>query len=71
MLGKGGPRAYQDHFRGFKFHGVHARRDFFLHKKMMNKREARELELAIIDENRRAVYARQKNKGVGGKERHL
>ena len=30
----GGPRAYQDQFRGFKSHRVHARRGFFLHKKM-------------------------------------
>ena len=29
----GGPRAYQDLFRGFKSHRVHTRRDFFLHKK--------------------------------------
>ena len=28
----GGPRAYQDQFRGFKSHRVHARRDFFLHR---------------------------------------
>ena len=27
----GGPRAYQDQFRGFKSHRVHARRVFFLH----------------------------------------
>ena len=31
----GGPRAYQDHFfRGFKSHRVHARRGFFLDKKI-------------------------------------
>ena len=37
----GGPRAYQDQFRGFKSHRVHARRDFFLHKKMISgKRES-------------------------------
>ena len=29
----GGPRAYQDSFREFKYHRVHARRDFFLRKK--------------------------------------
>ena len=27
----GGPRAYQDRFREFKSHRVHARRGFFLH----------------------------------------
>ena len=38
----GGPRAYQDQFRGFKSHRVHARgRDFFLRKKMISgKRES-------------------------------
>ena len=30
----GGPRAYQDQFRGFKSHRVHARRDFFLHEEI-------------------------------------
>ena len=25
----GAPRAYQDQFRGFEFHRVYARRDFF------------------------------------------
>ena len=30
----GGPRAYQDQFRGFKSHGVHARRDFSLLKQI-------------------------------------
>ena len=29
----GDPRAYQDQFRGFKSHRVHARREVFLHKK--------------------------------------
>ena len=29
----GGPRAYQDQFRGFKSHRVHARNDFFLHER--------------------------------------
>ena len=29
----GGPRAYQDQFRGFKSHRVHARRGFFLYKR--------------------------------------
>ena len=28
----GGPRAYQDQFRGFESHRVHARKDFFLFK---------------------------------------
>ena len=28
----GGPRAYQDQFRGFKSHRVHARKGFFLHE---------------------------------------
>ena len=28
----GGPCAYQDQFGGFKFHRVHARKDFFLQK---------------------------------------
>ena len=50
----GGPRAYQDQFRGFKYHRVHARRDFFLLKKI-DWRKARERELATFDENRRAV----------------
>ena len=37
----GEPRAYQDQFRGFKSHRMHARRDFFLHKKMISgKRES-------------------------------
>ena len=37
----GGPRAYQDQFRGFKSHRVHARRDFFLHTKLISgKRES-------------------------------
>ena len=37
----GGPLAYQDQYRGFKSHRVHARRDFFLHKKMTSgKRES-------------------------------
>ena len=31
----GGPRAYQYQFRGFEAHRVHARRDFFLHKKLL------------------------------------
>ena len=36
-----GPRAYQDQFRGFKSHRVHARRDFFLNKKVISgKRES-------------------------------
>ena len=30
----GGPRAYQDQCRGFKSHRVHARRVFFLLKKI-------------------------------------
>ena len=37
----GGPRAYQDQLRGFKSHRVHARRDFFFHKKVISgKRES-------------------------------
>ena len=39
----GGPRVYQDQFRGFKSHRVHARRDFFLHKEI-DWRKARERE---------------------------
>ena len=36
----GGPRAYQDQFRGHKSHRVHARRDFFLYEQMISgKRE--------------------------------
>ena len=37
-----GPRAYQNQFRGFnKSHRVHARRDFFWHKKLISgKRES-------------------------------
>ena len=49
----GGPRAYQDQFRGFKSHRVHSR-GFFLHKKI-DKPKARERELATFDENRQAV----------------
>ena len=73
----GGPRAYQDQFRGFKSHRVHARRDFFLHKEI-DWRKARERELATLDENRRAVGTlnpvRHKNvkaRAGGGKGRHL
>ena len=29
----GGPRAYQDQFRGFKSHQVHACKGFFLHER--------------------------------------
>ena len=37
----GGPRAYRDQFRGFEYPRVHTRRDFFLHKKIINgKRES-------------------------------
>ena len=41
----GGPRAYQDQFRGFKSPRMHARtsRDFLLHKKI-DWRKARERE---------------------------
>ena len=31
VIDGGGPRAYQDQFRGFKSHRVHARRGCFLH----------------------------------------
>ena len=34
----GGPRAYQDLFRGFKYHRVHARRGFLLHNKLVGGR---------------------------------
>ena len=47
-------RAYQDHFRGFESHRAHARRGFFLHKKI-DQQKAREHELATSDKNRRAV----------------
>ena len=40
----GGPRAYQDQIREFKPHRVHARRDFFSHKEI-DQRKAREREL--------------------------
>ena len=50
----GGPRAYQNQFRGFKSQRVHVRRDFFLHKKN-GWRKAREREIATFDENGRAV----------------
>ena len=65
----GGPRAYQDQFRGVKSHRVHARRDFFLHKKRVIWRKARERELATSDDNRRAVGMQnpmrdKKNKGT-------
>ena len=50
----GGLRAYQDQFRGFKYHRVNARRDFFLHK-TIGQRKARERELATFDENRRTA----------------
>ena len=33
----GGPRAYEDQFRGFN-HRVHARRDFFFDKKMISRK---------------------------------
>ena len=50
----GSQRAYQYQLRGFKYHRVHARRAFFLHKKN-DSRKARERELSTFDENRRAV----------------
>ena len=41
VLVVGGPRADQDHFRGFKSHRAHARRGFFLYKKLdSGKRES-------------------------------
>ena len=49
----GGPRAYQDQYLGFMSHRVYAR-DIFLQRKV-DKRKARERELATFDENRRAV----------------
>ena len=73
----GGPRVYQDQFRGFKSHRVHARRDFFLHKKN-DWRKARERDLATFDEKSTSSgnsepYARQKMKARTGGEkgRHL
>ena len=50
----GGPRPYQDQFRRFKSRRVHARRGFFLHKQI-DQRKARDREVATFDENRRAV----------------
>ena len=53
----GGPRAYQDQFRGFKSHRVHTRKDFFFAQKTMcGKRESVRYE-ATHDGNRRAVGA--------------
>ena len=51
----GGPRAYQDQFRGFKSHRVHTPRGLFLLKQKNDWRKARERELATFDETRRAV----------------
>ena len=50
----GGPRAYQYQFRGFKSHRVHGRGCVLQTKKCFS-RNARELELATLDENRPAV----------------
>ena len=73
----GGPRAYQDQFCGFKYHRVHARKDFFLHKKLISgKRES--VSLATFNEkNRRAVGMlnpmrdKKKARNGGEKGRHL
>ena len=75
----GDPRAYEDQFRGFKSHRVHARivRDFSCTKEI-DKRKARERELAAFDENRRALGMlnpmrdkKIKARAGGGKGRHL
>ena len=69
----GGPRAYQDQFRRFKSHRVHAGRGVFLHKKMISgKRESVSYLLSMKIDGQVGMlnepFARQKIKAKG---RHL